>query len=400
MFPNDAASSIRAADQLVPKDVSMPIGVSKTTFINLNMVRALSGFVVVFSHFFQLFVMPVEGRSFGINLALASSEYAVLTFFTLSGFLIALSINRNILSHGYFAWKEYFISRVARIYPALIASVFLCLFLYGILRLLGMVGPDSLNRVSDVYPASRSEFTMSKFEILSTLIQAYSFGPGGYIGGYINANGPLWSLSYEVGFYLAAGLLMTVISGREIARFLSAICFVGLVLGSIQFEKFLFFHYGTIWALGVGLFFVLERMNRPRNQTSFLTKGDWVLSLLFLLLTITNILFSLTGIEGSFIENYASSFLITALLFGLTRLRSSISSGLAQMADSTYTLYLFHFPMMLFFYAIIRDIYDQSPILYFSLACMFTIGLIPLIHRLAKFLENRRLWEKVMKTFI
>ena len=62
--------------------------------------------------------MPVSGRTMTTNFFIGLSEYAVLTFFVLSGFLIALSINRNIEENGYFEWREYIISRVARIYPA------------------------------------------------------------------------------------------------------------------------------------------------------------------------------------------------------------------------------------------------------------------------------------------
>jgi len=371
----------------------------KAAFANLNIIRALSGLVVVFAHFFQLYVMPVVGRTRPINIAVASAEYAVLAFFTLSGFLIALSIERNIHNHGHFNWREYLISRVARIYPALIASVILCLLLYGALHLLGISGAGSLSRPSDVYPASRMEFSLTPYEVIFTLMQTYAFGPGGYI----SANGPLWTLSYEVGFYLVAGLLITLMRGEGLSRIFSGVCLVLVAIVAIRMEKFLFLHYGSIWLLGVCLFMGLKNTGNCENikvseQKVYLANfSSWSIVLLFSLLCFTNVLLALAGLDGALIHNWLASVFIITSLIGITRLRQNIFPRFVSLANSTYTLYLFHFPLMLFFYAVIRDIHDVSPFKYFIAASIFTICIVPACHYLAKILEDRKLWESFLE---
>ena len=67
------------------------------------------------------------------------------------------------------------------------------------------------------------------------------------------------------------------------------------------------------------------------------------------------------------------------------------------MSESTYTLYLLHFPLLLFFYALIRDVHDRSAWLYFAGAGLFTLAVIPACHSLAKLLENRRWWETLLR---
>lgn len=287
--------------------------------------------------------------------------------------------------HGYFEWREYLISRVARIYPALIASVLLCLLLYSVLDAIGISGAGSLNRYSDVSPATRSEFTLSWFEVFFTLLQTYAFGPGFYI----SANGPLWSLSYEVGFYVVAGLLITLMRGRGFARIFSGICLVILAIVSIKFGKYLFMHYGTIWILGVALFFYFNRAGT--------SPAKWYVGAIFtfFVLTLINVLLAFSVLEGAFVHNYLSAIIIIIALCFAGRTQQIIFLHFSKLADSTYTLYLFHFPLMLFCYALIRDNYDLLPIHYFTVADIFTLSIVLTCHFVSRILENRRLWLSV-----
>ncbi len=181
--------------------------------------------------------MPVLGRPLFVNVAIASAEYAVLTFFVLSGFLISLSVQKNIKNSQHFEWRAYLVQRVARIYPALIASVILGILLYWVLHCFGLTGVNSLIRVSDVYPASRTEFSLNWLEVVGTLMQTYAFGPGRYM----SVNGPLWSLSYEVGFYLVTGLFLTMTNGKGIARVVSLPLLIACGSLAVHQGKWLFY---------------------------------------------------------------------------------------------------------------------------------------------------------------
>ena len=343
--------------------------------------------------------MPVEGRTPLINIAIASGGYAVLSFFTLSGFLIALSVERNIEGYGYFNIREFVIARVARIYPALIASVILCISLYWTLHFFGISGELSLSRPSDVYPPSRTEFKLTLVEIIYTLMQTYAFGPGWYI----SANGPLWSLSYEVGFYILTGLFATLIRGRD-ARLFSALSIFCIAIVVFYMKKYLFLHYGTIWLLGVCLFINLknnpnfEDIAKSENKIPLINLSSSIIAL-FIFLCLTNLMLALCIGDGGIIYNWIASVVSIMFLFGAIRLNRSIFPYFVGFANSTYTLYLFHFPLMLFFYALIRDIHEVSPSSYYMIAFIITISIVIVSHYLAKTLENQKLWKLFLKKF-
>ncbi len=365
------------------------------SFDNLNLIRALSGFIVVFSHFFQIFVLPVEGaspiRDFAMHLAL----YAVLAFFVLSGFLIAMSIQRNVSRKGYFDWKGYFVSRFARIYPALIASTIFCIALYAILGTMGHGGPEALARASDAHVPTRTGFIISKSEIFFTLLQTYAFGPGGYL----NANGPLWSLSYEVGFYLWAGLAMVALKGRGVARALSVPIMLSLAFIACRYGKYMFLFYGTVWMLGVLLFLSLGHSARAEGFTEASSKRIKAVVLLALgVMVATDWVMAKLKPGEPLLHDFSTSLAIVAGLYGVARIRMPLATGISKMAESTYTLYLFHFPALLFTYALVRDLYSASPLLYYGISVATAVALLPLCHFGAKTLENRRLWESYLRS--
>lgn len=367
-------------------------GFASSAFNNLNFVRALSGFTVVLSHFFSFFVLPVAGPTTFRTGVVDASTYAVLAFFALSGFLIALSIQRNITRYGYFSWREYLVSRTARIYPALVASVLLCLALYGLILACGLGGAGALSRPGDMFPAVRTAFSLSAGEVVFTLLQTYAFGPGGYL----TVNGPLWSLSYEVGFYLLAGLVMTALKGRGSARVVAVFLAVGVAAMAAYFGKYLFLHYGTIWVLGVGLFFALE--SRASGEARL--RRVACLALLLAVLTGTNWILVYWGFKGPLRTAYTASLAIILVLYGASRSSVRLPTAVAKMSDSTYTLYLFHFPLLLVAYAFIRDLFDHSPVLYFGATVVITAALFPLCHVAAGFLEKRQRWEGVIRIFV
>ncbi|MCU1278820.1 MAG: acyltransferase 3 [bacterium] len=361
-------------------------GISKAGFVNLNVARALSGLVVLLAHFFQIVVMPVAGRGPITEVAIRAAEPAVFTFFILSGLLIALSIQRNIEQSQYFEWRAYAAARVARLYPALLASVAFCLVLRGILVALGFGGATALVRPDDVYAVSRAGFLISRVELVGTLLQTYAFGPGAYLA----VNGPLWSLSYEVGFYVAAGLLVTVLRGRGVARPAAALALACFCWSAVSYQKTLFLHFGTLWLLGVSLYFALSTAKRSRLRTAA------YLSALLAGCVAANLALMIAGCEGNLLRNCLWSVAVALLLLMLSRSERVLLGPLAKMADSTYTLYLFHFPSLLFLYALIRDRHTAAPRVYFAMAAIFALALIPACQALSKVLENRRWWESLL----
>ncbi|MBK9237042.1 MAG: hypothetical protein IPO19_14005 [Rhodoferax sp.] len=68
--------------------------------------------------------MPIAGPAHWLVPILGSAgRHAVLVFYLLSGFLIVQSIGHNIRTHGVFAGRSYFFSRLARLYPPLLLAI-------------------------------------------------------------------------------------------------------------------------------------------------------------------------------------------------------------------------------------------------------------------------------------
>lgn len=118
-----------------------------------------------------------------LNLMMHGGAFAVALFFTLSGFVIPLAaVNES--------RQEFLLKRALRIFPPLWASIFLLLFIYGILSwcsVLG-VGGDLVFRV------------VTQPDLLKNVLASMTLS--NYLFGIPAINGVAWSLVVEVFFYI------------------------------------------------------------------------------------------------------------------------------------------------------------------------------------------------------
>lgn len=129
------------------------------------------------------------------------SRFAVVFFFVVSGFVIAMTIDRN-RQRGFRA-ADYWVSRVARIAPPMLATIGITFALYLVLL------------YSETYyvswgNAERGAYYTDPFTQLLALVTVTLAGDlqgGGF-------NGPLWSLTFEIQLYVVAGLLAVLAFGR------------------------------------------------------------------------------------------------------------------------------------------------------------------------------------------
>ena len=147
---------------------------------NINALRFIAAFMVIFSHSFVL-VNNELPLIFGISVG----GVAVDIFFVLSGYLIAKSWSRdeNIL--------RYFLRRFLRIFPALFVIVLLTIFVLG--PLTSNLSPEAYFANPDVY----------KY-LLNAILIRNDYLPGVFENNpYPNAiNGSLWTLTIEACMYL------------------------------------------------------------------------------------------------------------------------------------------------------------------------------------------------------
>lgn len=190
---------------------------------NLDVFRLLAACMVIYGHAYA--IAPQAGRSDAVAALLAhdySGSLAVKMFFFLSGLVVTNSLlsKRNVL--------HFAIARVFRIWPALICTLLGCALLLG-----PWVSALSLAEYfshPDTY----------RYIVRNLLLRAEYGLPGVFLEQPLKAsvNGSLWTLSHEVGAYLALlGLFMV---GALRRPWLAASIFALLALDPLLGNRLLF----------------------------------------------------------------------------------------------------------------------------------------------------------------
>jgi peptidoglycan/LPS O-acetylase OafA/YrhL len=198
--------------------------VSARVVIGLNAARALAAFYVV-AHHTLVDVVPSP-----FNLILRFGQEAVILFFLLSGFVIYLNEHDRYRQTGGYVWR-----RLRRIYPPLVGALVISAVVFGI----------------NGWAIDADEFV----RIASTLLalQDVSSLKPGVISDPAFGNVPLWSLSYEIAFYILFPIVMRTFEGRQttatwaIGTFAAA-AYVTFLVSPNHFS--LVFAYFSIWWSG------------------------------------------------------------------------------------------------------------------------------------------------------
>lgn len=224
---------------------------SKVPYLNeswaqLDTLRLILAASVVAAHLVQIFVIPDIGAWRGAMAVFPiAARFAVLGFFVLSGFVIARSLSLKARGPAPELLLDFAARRIARIGPPLLFSMALTLALEGVLRAFGLADYGGLS----AWPA-RHAFA---YDFHAALIGLLSFGFAGELSG--NANGPLWSLTYELRLYVLAALAFQLwrarlsLQGAVTALFLAvllrwvlgtisltaAICYASFALGMLTY---------------------------------------------------------------------------------------------------------------------------------------------------------------------
>lgn len=295
----------------------------------LGAFRMLAAVVVLAHHISVKFSSDVvDGMEAGVLSILGfagSFNYeAVLFFFLLSGFVV---VNSALRQGSSFSTKRYIRRRAGRILPI----YWLSLLMTGVV---GLFGDDALD----------FDGLLGNFLFLQT--PAYA---SGWFVPWMD-NGPLWSLSYEVFYYVLFGLLFgnLVVRRREIHRFFYVMLLVWLgscmvkVLGCFIVPQFEFGLLLPLWLLGCCLAFVVHGFLSER-MVSYLVG-----------------IFGLFGLFGVYFNSSLGySYLIGALfyfvlavcvrkkIFLIATLSKSRIVGVAdKLGGGSYALYALHMPIL------------------------------------------------------
>ncbi len=243
---------------------------------NLDLVRYVLAAMVIFGH--GQYLNKGDYSTLGdpiVSFANFSSsgDFAVKVFFFISGLVITSSVLRN-PSAFYFI-----VSRIFRLFPALIFVVFVTAFI---------IGPLLSELTLSNYFGSNIPF---KYFMNNSFLKAQYRLPGLFLTNTTpDVNGSLWTLVIEFRFYLVLLSVHLLINMRK--RFIISVMIISLFIDNIMFNGNLIAFLGDRgdvnhlpYAFALGVFF---RLNSDKINLNWLK----VLALLYLFYFFKNAIFA------------------------------------------------------------------------------------------------------------
>ncbi len=325
--------------------------------INLDFLRGTAALFVLFEHLSKFHLIAsnqIQSKSFIASLFYLfrnSGGDAVLVFFVLSGFLVGGSVVETV-SKNEWSWIHYAINRLSRLWTVLIPALFFTFFWDSLGKFFngsGYTGAFFKDLGSGPTPLSLGNLKASSFFENIIFLQTISCPPYG-------SNGPLWSLANEFWYYLLFPLLILVIQVNEKTKNKILYSIIFLLLIFILPKRMLLL--GSVWLFGFVAYWCSKSKIAGRVVTSF-TFFIFSAILFILVFFLTSDLFNYPFYLEKILK-YGS--LPSDGLIGLTfagtipflathdlefKIYKNISKWLSNIS---YSLYLFHFPYLAFFY--------------------------------------------------
>jgi peptidoglycan/LPS O-acetylase OafA/YrhL len=318
--------------------------------VHLDALRGFAAFSVLLNHWRDAFFVDYQELAqhnplvAAVYLATGLGHQWVIVFFVLSGYLVGGSVLRLVES-GRWSWRGYLLARLTRLYIVLLPA----LVLGGAFDWAGthLAGTEAVYSghsgmhalITDVH----STLTLPTLAANSLFLQTIALpGMGGRQVSTFGSNGPLWSLSNEFWYYLAFPLLALLLAKARSWRVRVA-CGLGLVTWG-WFVGSGIALLGIPWLMGVLIVYLPPfPARRPR------TRGLAISAALAILgggLVLAKIWHSLTT---DLALGLAVTLLIWVTLHCATAPLPARYARVAQRAArSSYTLYLVHFPLLIF----------------------------------------------------
>lgn len=340
---------------------------NKNFSIYLDLIRFLAAMVVLLHHFSDiLFNSPY--RIFNIG------HEAVVIFFVLSGYVIAYSVDIKSYSS-----RAYFVARFSRIYSVAIPAIFLAI-------IADLIGTSYCRECyQDIYIAL-------DYPVIRFLSSITFTGELWFISILSFSNIPYWSINYEVFFYVFFGVMIYAPKKHKVLLL--------VLLSLLAGPKILIML--PLWLFGVYLY-----KHRPQNISTTIAIVMWLLTLIIMYFliafdlkniitkyitgSITNIFpyYAQLNLAGS--KYFAFDYLFS-LVFGANLIYSlevckkvsydfaltKIGNTIRFLANRTFSIYLFHFPLLGLFNALLpamdNNLLRWSSILLATLVSIFILS--------------------------
>jgi peptidoglycan/LPS O-acetylase OafA/YrhL len=331
---------------------------NRSTSIYLDLVRFLAATTVLIGH--ANFDELTGGLPYLSGLNMATANDAVIVFFVLSGLVIAYvaDTKENTL-------REFFLSRLARLWSVVVPALLLTVILdYAGSRIApSLYDPEWTD--NPVLRLAANLFFVN--ELWFSSIRPFS-------------NAPFWSIGYEFWYYVVFAAAFFV---RRPASF-GWLGLVALVIGPRILVLL------PIWLLGVWVYYrtITRPVNAPLGWLLVLCSAGGYL--LYLVLRGHEYLFEFTvrqlgmfeyivrklgigyannffGWSNHFLSNYLVGILVAAHFLGIAAIAPTVGKVLLPLAIPiraaaayTFSIYLFHFPLLRFFAAMTLTVQNAS----------------------------------------
>jgi peptidoglycan/LPS O-acetylase OafA/YrhL len=200
-------NAVKSASMSEPSQPPLSTRETKTRLAWLDVLRGLAALAVVFDHAGQHVLQHVRDE---IYRWVDTGQYGVFVFFLISGYIVPASLERR----G--SVRTFWVSRLFRLYPLYLLAVGIAVALY-------LVHFGSL----------RGEGSDPETSVLSQLLMMSNV-----LGGR-NLPNVVWSLSYEMAFYLLLTALFIARIHQRSSRYALAFAAAAVVIGGLLPQAFL-----------------------------------------------------------------------------------------------------------------------------------------------------------------
>ncbi len=349
----------------------------KAFSIYLDLVRFLAACLVYVYHSNQRLLVSdvLPASNFGHS--------SVIVFFVLSGFVIAYitATKENKLS-------SYAASRISRVYSVVLPTIILTIVL------------DAIGR--QLYPALYA-YPFDKF-LIRSLASLLLLNEVWFVSITSFSNVPFWSICYELWYYVAFGIFAFFPRKVAVASLVALALLLGpkiVLLAPIWIAGVVLYRWESlnrmreIWAwllvilslVGIIAFHQAEVTERVAEYFKLLIGSKWHAEFTFSKFFLSDYLLALL-VFGNFVGMRRVSFRFeTALLL--------IEKPVRFLAGYTFTLYLLHQPLFLFWAAVIRGDPDGYGYWLWTTAMVaLTVGVVGYFteskrHLVKRWLEHR-----------
>lgn len=303
----------------------------------MDFIRGVSALLVMLGHLRNAYFVPynqVQHPSIFDHFFYFITGFghqAVIVFFVLSGYFVGGEVIKN---KNTFNFTAYLSKRLSRLWTVLVPALLFTIIIDNYLNFETYYSFINININS---LPQKSEYSDDTLTFLGNL-----FFLQGVLVPTLGTNGPLWSLTYEFWYYILFPMSLILIGKIKTQFFQTRIlngAFMAILIWILPFKIILLFF---VWLMGA-LVYLIHKKYFWRPTKLYLSSVIFFLSLFFTRLSGFN-----SEIANDFLVGFSFSFLcIFASKAQQSQSHKKLFSNIsAFISKISYTLYLFHFPIV------------------------------------------------------